>query len=163
MVSTDKYDLKSKHLLNGIGFCSSPPPTPNQVFEKHLVAYNVLRGTRNVITPKKADSKALHGWWKYWRHQGKQFLQGGSSKIKDRDLQKIFDLYSAGIFSGISFEMQNGLLSRIHQLLITQGVSNIHPLLTSHGVPDSFQLSTAKDPKHYGVPAICTLLQLSKS
>jgi hypothetical protein len=26
---------------------------------------------------------------------------GGGSKIKDHDLQKIFDLYSAGIFSGI--------------------------------------------------------------
>jgi hypothetical protein len=67
-------------------------------------------------------------------------------------LQKIFDLYSAGIFSGISFEMQNGLPSRMHQLSIAQGVSNIHPSLTNHGVPDSFQLSTAKDPKHYGLP-----------
>jgi hypothetical protein len=27
MVATDKYDLKWKHLLNGIEFCSSPPPT----------------------------------------------------------------------------------------------------------------------------------------
>jgi hypothetical protein len=146
MVATDKYDVKWKHLLNGIRFCSSPPPTPNQVFEKHLLAYNVLRGTRNTITPKKADSKDLHGWWKYWRQQGKQFLLGEPSKIKDHDLQKIFDLYSAGIFSGISFEMQNGLPSRMHQLSIAQVVSNIHPLLTNHGVPDSFQLSTAKDP-----------------
>jgi hypothetical protein len=48
--------------------------------------------------------------------------------------------------------MQNGLLSRMHQLSIAQGVSNIHPLLTNHGVPDSFQLSTDKDPKHYGLP-----------
>jgi hypothetical protein len=79
--------------------------SPTQVFEKHLVAYNILRGTRNVITPKKADSKALHGWWKYWRQQGKQFLQGDPGKIKDHNLQKIFDLYSAGIFSGTSFEM----------------------------------------------------------
>jgi hypothetical protein len=67
-------------------------------------------------------------------------------------LQKIFDLYSAGIFSGISFEMQNGLPSRMHQFSIAQGVSNIHPSLTNHGVPDSFQLSTAKEPNHYGVP-----------
>jgi hypothetical protein len=37
-------------------------------------------------------------------------------------------------------------------LLIAQGVSNIHPLLTNHGVPDIFQLPTAKDPKHYGLP-----------
>jgi hypothetical protein len=111
MGAVDKYDQKWKHLLNGTGFCCSPPPTPNQVFEKHFVSYNVLRGTRNAITPKKADNKALYGWWKYWRQQGKQFLQGGGSKIKDHDLQKIFDLYSAGIFSGISFEMQNGLPS----------------------------------------------------
>jgi hypothetical protein len=38
MVATDKYDVKWKHLLNGIGFCSTPPPTPNQVFEKHMLA-----------------------------------------------------------------------------------------------------------------------------
>jgi hypothetical protein len=78
-------------------------------------------------------------------------LQGEPSTIKDHDLQKIFVLYSAGIFSGISFEMQNGLPSRMHQLSIAQGVSNIHPSLTYHGVPDIFQLSTDKDPKHYGV------------
>jgi hypothetical protein len=128
MAATDKHDVKWKHLLNGIGFCSSPPPTPNQVFEKHLLAYNVICGTRNAITPKKADSKDLHGWWKYWRQQRKHFLSGEPRKIKDHDLQKIFDLYSAGIFSGISFEMQNGLPSRMHQLSIAQGVSNIHPL-----------------------------------
>jgi hypothetical protein len=143
MVGTYKYDVKWKHLLNGIGFCSSPPPNPNQVFEKHLVAYNVLCETRNATTPKKADIKALYGWWKYWRQQGKQFLQGEPSKIKDHGLQKIFDSYYAGIFSGISFEMQNGLPSRMHQMSIAQVVSNIHPLLTYHGVPDSFQLSTA--------------------
>jgi hypothetical protein len=40
----------------------------------------------------------------------------------------------------------------MHQLSITQGVSNIHPSLTNHSAPDSFQLSTAKEPKHYGVP-----------
>jgi hypothetical protein len=40
----------------------------------------------------------------------------------------------------------------MHQLLIAQGVSNTQPVLTSHGVPDSFQPSTAKDPKHYGLP-----------
>jgi hypothetical protein len=43
MGAVDKYDQKWKHLLNGIGFCSSPPSTPNQVFENHLVSYNVLR------------------------------------------------------------------------------------------------------------------------
>jgi hypothetical protein len=152
MVVTDKYDVKWKHLLNGIGFCSTPPPTPNQVFDKHMLAYNVLRGTQNAITPKKADSKDLHGWWKYWRQQGKQCLMGEPSKIKDHDLQKLFDLYSADIFSGISFEMQNGLPSRMHQLSIAHGVLNTQPLLTNHGVPDSFQTSTAKDPKHYGLP-----------
>jgi hypothetical protein len=48
--------------------------------------------------------------------------------------------------------MQNGLPSRMHQLSIAQGVSNTHPLSTNHGVPYSFQPSTAKDPKHYGLP-----------
>jgi hypothetical protein len=48
--------------------------------------------------------------------------------------------------------MQNVLPYRMHQLPITQGVSNIHPTLANHGVPDSFQLSTAKDPNNYGVP-----------
>jgi hypothetical protein len=47
--------------------------------------------------------------------------------------------------------MQNGLPSRMHQLSITQGVSNSHPTLTNHGVPDIFQLSTDKDPNRYGV------------
>jgi hypothetical protein len=59
---TNKCDPKWKQLLNGIGFCSSPPQTPNQVFDNHLVSYNALSGTRNVITPKKANNKALHGW-----------------------------------------------------------------------------------------------------
>jgi hypothetical protein len=77
MGAVDKYDPKQKHLLNGIGFFSSPPPTPNQVFKKHLVSYNALRGTRNAFTPKKVNNKALHGWWKYWRQQGKFFLRGG--------------------------------------------------------------------------------------
>jgi hypothetical protein len=152
MGAVDKYDHKWKHLLSGIGYCSSPPPTPNQVFEKHLVSYNVLHRTRNAITPKKANSKALHGCRKYWRQQGKQFLQGEPSKIKEHYLQKIFDLYYAGIFRGISFEMQTGLPSRMHQLSIAQGVSNIHPTFTNHGVPDSFQLLTVKDPNNYGVP-----------
>jgi hypothetical protein len=62
----NKYDPKWKQLLNGIGFCSSSPPTPNQVFNNRVLSYNALRGTRNVITPKIADNKALHGWWKYW-------------------------------------------------------------------------------------------------
>jgi hypothetical protein len=66
-------------------------------------------------------------------------------------LQKIFDSYSAGIFSGISFEMQNCLPSTMHHLSITQGVSNSHITLTNHGVPNSFQLPTAKDPNTYGV------------
>jgi hypothetical protein len=136
-----------------LDFAVHPHPlTHNQVFKKHMVAYNVLRRTRNAITPKKADSKALHGWWKYWRQKGKQFLQGEPSKIKYHDLQKIFDLYSAGIFSDISFKMKNGLPSRMHQLSIAQGVYTIHPSLTNHGVPDSFQHPTANDPKHYGVP-----------
>jgi hypothetical protein len=111
--------------------------TPNQVFENHVVSYNPLWGIRNAITPKKDDSKALHGWLKYWRQQGKHVLQGESSKIKDHDLQKIFDLYYAGIFSGILFEVQNGLPSRMYELSTTQGV------------PDSFQVITAKDPCNY--------------
>jgi hypothetical protein len=48
-----------------LDFAVPPPPTPNQVFEKHLVSYNVLCGTRNAITPKNANNKALHGWWKF--------------------------------------------------------------------------------------------------
>jgi hypothetical protein len=48
--------------------------------------------------------------------------------------------------------MQNGLPSGMYQLSITQGLYNIHPSLTNHGVRDSFQLPTAKDPNHYGVP-----------
>jgi hypothetical protein len=85
----------------------------------------------------------------------KAISAGGASKIKDHDLQKIFDLYSAGIFSGVSFKMQNGLPSIMHQLTTTQGVSNILPMLTNHGVPDSFQLPTAKDPKNYGEGRWC--------
>jgi hypothetical protein len=47
------------------------------------------------------------------------------------------DLYYAGIFSGISFEMQNSLPSIMYELSTTQGV------------PDSFQIATAKDPCNY--------------
>jgi hypothetical protein len=59
--TVDKYDPKWKQLLNGIVFCCSPPPTPNQVFEKHMVSYNALHGTHNALTPKKADNKAMRG------------------------------------------------------------------------------------------------------
>jgi hypothetical protein len=113
-------------------------PEPD-VFKHHMASYNALRGTRNTITLKKADNKALHGWWKYWRQQGKQFLLGVSSKTKDKDWQKLFVLYSAGIFSGISFEIQNGLPSRMYELSTIQGVH------------DSFQVATEKVPCNYEV------------
>jgi hypothetical protein len=50
----------------------------------------------------------------------------------------------------------------MHELSITQGVSNSLPILTTQGLPDSFQLSTAKDPNTYeleedGVPDIILL------
>jgi hypothetical protein len=61
-------------------------------------------------------------------------LQGESIKIKDHDFQKEFVLYYAGIFSGISFEMQNGLPSRMYELSTTQGV------------PGSFQVASTKYP-----------------
>jgi hypothetical protein len=132
-------------------FAVHSPPTPNQVFEKHLVLYNTLRGTRNTITPRKAKNKALHGWRKYWRQQGNFFAGGGqqkTSKIKDQDWKKIFDLYSAGIFSCISFEMQNGLPSIMHELSITQeGAPDTFQMSTTQGLPDSFQVATAKDPQ----------------
>jgi hypothetical protein len=75
-------------------------------------------------------------------------LQGGGSKIKDQDWHKIFYLYYAGIFSGISFEMQNGLPSRIS---ITQDVPDSFQLSTNQGVPDSLQIATVKDPNNYEV------------
>jgi hypothetical protein len=87
-----------------------------------------------------------------WQQQRKQFLKGEPRKIKDHDLHKIFAIYYAGIFRGISFEMQNGLPSRMQQLSIAQGVSNIHPTLTYHGVTCIFQLSTDNDSDTYGVP-----------
>jgi hypothetical protein len=102
--------------------------------------------------PRKPTASPSMGGGNTGNNKENNFLQGEPSKIKDHDLQKIFDLYYAGIFSGISFEMQNGLPSRMHQLSITKGVYNIHPLLTNHGVPDSSQLSTANDLKHYGLP-----------
>jgi hypothetical protein len=84
---------------------------------------------------------------------GETFFAGGGRKIKDQDWQKIFDLYSAGIFSGISFEMQNGLPSRMYELSITQGVPDSFQLSTTRGVPDrhSFEVATAKDPNNYEV------------
>jgi hypothetical protein len=101
--------------------------------------------------PRKPTARPSMGGGNIGDNKESNFCTGEPSKIKDHDLQKIFDLYSAGIFSGISFEIQNGLPSRMHQLSITQRVSNSHPTLTNHGVPDSFQLSTAKDPNNYGV------------
>jgi hypothetical protein len=86
----DNYDLKWKHLLNWIGVCCSPPPSPNQVFKNHMLSYNALSGTWDAITQKKANNKALCGWWRYWRQQGKPFLPGESRKIKDQDWQKLF-------------------------------------------------------------------------
>jgi hypothetical protein len=73
----------------------------------------------------------------------------GDSKIKGQNWQNIFDLYSAGIFSGISFEMQNGLPSQMYMLAITQGVPVSFQLSITQGVPGSFQVETAKDPSNY--------------
>jgi hypothetical protein len=100
-------------------FLMFTPTQTNQVLDNHLVYFNSLCGTMNASRPHKADNKAIHGWWKYWRQQSKHFLQGAGSKIKDQDWQKILDLYYAGIFSGISF---NGLPSRMYELPINQGV-----------------------------------------
>jgi hypothetical protein len=102
--------------------------------------------------PRKPIASLSMGGGNIGDNKESNFAGGGGSKIKDHDLQKIFDSYSAGIFIGISFEMQNGLPYRMHQWSFSQGVSNIHPTLTNHGVPDSFQFSTAKDPNNYGVP-----------
>jgi hypothetical protein len=91
------------------------------------------------------------------------FCRGGS-KIKDQDWQKIlFYLYSAGIFSGILFEMQNGLPSRMYKLSITQGVPDSFQVSTTHGVPDSFQVASAKDPSNYEVnyDAVTDSIQLA--
>jgi hypothetical protein len=152
MGAVDKYDHKWKHLLNGIGFCSSLPPTPNQVFEKHLVSYNVLRGTQNAITRKKSDSKALHGWWKDVRQQGKQFLEGGAAKSKTTICRK-YSIYILQAYSAVfHLKCKMAFYLECTNFSISQGVYNIHPMLTDHGVPDSFQLSTAKDPNNYGVP-----------
>jgi hypothetical protein len=85
-----------------------------------MVSYIALRGTRNAVTPKKGDTPWLGGG--YWRQQSKQLLQGESRKIKDRDWQKIFHFYSAGTFSGISFEIQSGLPFIMYELSTTQGV-----------------------------------------
>jgi hypothetical protein len=82
LVTVDNYDLKWKQLLNGIGVCCSPSSTPDQVFENYLASYNALRGTRNAITPKKADAKALRGWWKYWRQKGYKICLGSPEKSK---------------------------------------------------------------------------------
>jgi hypothetical protein len=101
MGAVDKCNPKWKQLLNGSGFCCSPPSTPNQVLNNNMASYNALSGTRNAITPKKADNKALYGGWKYWRQQGKYFLLREFSKIKDQDRQTLFVLFSTGIFSGI--------------------------------------------------------------
>jgi hypothetical protein len=143
--TVDNYDPKWKHLLNRIGVCCSPPPTLDQVFENHMVSYNALCGTQNAITPKKADTKVLHGWWKYWRQQGKQVMLGESSKIKDQDWQKLFVLYSAVIFSVISLEMQNGLPPRMYELSTIQGV------LTCQLPSCNCKLQTAKYPCKYEV------------
>jgi hypothetical protein len=141
MGATDKYDLKWKHLLDGIGFCSSPPPTPTRCSRSTWLhtMFSVEPGMKSL--PRKPTARPSMDGGNIGDKKGSIFCRG-ASKIKDHDLQNIFDLYSAGIFSGISFEMQNGLPSRMHQLLIAQGVSNIHPSLTNHGVPDSFQLPT---------------------
>jgi hypothetical protein len=148
MGDVDKYDQKWKHLLNRIGFCSSPPPTLREAFGF------IQSSPRNPECNHSEESRQEGPPWvvEILATTRKAISAGGGgSKIKDHDLQKIFDLYSAGIFSGISFEMQNGLPSRMHQLSITQGVSNSHPTLTNPGVPDSFQLSTDNDPKNYEV------------
>jgi hypothetical protein len=73
---------------------------------------------------------------------------GGAGKIKDQDWKKILYLYSASIFSGISFEMKNGVPSRMHELAITQVVSDSFQMSTTQGVSDSFKVVTAKDPNN---------------
>jgi hypothetical protein len=94
--------------------------------------FSVEHGMQSL--PRNPTASPSVGGGNTGNNKENNFLQGEPSKIKDHDLQKIFDLYSAGIFSGISFEMQNGLPSRMQQLSIAQGVSNIHPLLTNHAL-----------------------------
>jgi hypothetical protein len=101
--------------------------------------------------PKKPTARTSMGGGNIGDNKQSNSCRGGRSKIKAHDLQELFDLYSADIFSGISFEIQNGLPSIMHQLSIVQVVPNIHPTLTNPGLPDSFQLPTDQDPNNYGV------------
>jgi hypothetical protein len=97
-----KYELKCKHLLNIIGFCCSPnhPPTPKPRPSMEL---------QRKLTARISMTGETIGYNRV------KTLQGGSSKIKDHDWQNIYDVYSVGIFSGILFEMQNGLPSRMYE------------------------------------------------
>jgi hypothetical protein len=127
-----------------------PPPTRSLRSIWLHTMFSMEPGMQSL--PRKPTTRPFVGSGNIGDNKESNFCRGEPNKIKDHDLQKIFDLYSAGIFSGISFEMRNGLPSRMYQLSTTHGVSNSHPALTNHGVPDSFQRSTVKDPKHYGLP-----------
>jgi hypothetical protein len=78
-------------------------------------------------------------------------LLGLPRNIKDQDWKKMFVLYAAGTFCGISFYMQNGLPSRMYQLSITQDVPYSHQFAITQGVPDTLHVATAKDPSNYEV------------
>jgi hypothetical protein len=73
----NKYDPKWKHLLNGIGFCSSPPPTPNKVFENHVVSYNALRGTRNANYAQESQQQGPPRLVEILETTGATFFAGG--------------------------------------------------------------------------------------
>jgi hypothetical protein len=101
------------------------------------------------LRPRKPTTRPSTAGGNIGDNRGNNFCRGGASKIKDQDWQKIFYLYYSGIFSGISFEMQNGLPSRMHEFSITQGVSDSFQMSTTQGLTDSFQVATAKDPHNY--------------
>jgi hypothetical protein len=87
------------------------PTHPNQVFENHIVSYNAPHGTWNAITLKKADNKDMYGWWTYWRHQDKHFLQGESRKIKDNDWQNIYILQAYSVAFYLKCKHTNSMIS----------------------------------------------------
>jgi hypothetical protein len=54
-------------------------------FDAHLEAYIHFKGCRNTITIPK--DHFLHGWWKHWRFQGKQFCEGLINKVEQNIIQ----------------------------------------------------------------------------
>jgi hypothetical protein len=88
MVATDKYDVKWKHLLNGIGFCSSPLPPPTRCSRSTCLRTMFSVEHRIQSLPRKPTARTSMGGGNTGDNKENIFCWGSQEKSKTTTCRK---------------------------------------------------------------------------